>query len=131
MLPEIVNLIITIFAAVMGGLSLCLVWVYVIEIARGVEIEGYSEYKKYVNTGYLFFLLFALFVWLTTTTSDQMLWVLFASLAALWTMTAVLVMVIAAALKGNVEGRKKNLRATFAGNLFKGLVAMIILVFIS
>lgn len=130
MLAENFNSIITFLAFMMGMISLILVWVYVIEAGRGIEVVGFSSYKQYVDTPYIFFLLINLIVWLTTAEADKNLFNSNLTMAILWILTVPVIVILSFFMNIDESGQKK-MRSPILSCLLKSFISIVILMFIA
>jgi hypothetical protein len=109
---------------ILGGVSLLLVWVYVITAARGVNLPDYKDFRTNINLSYLFCVLVLSFLYLTgeqTVAAECMN--LMAAVLGGWIVTVVATVPFLAFCRKS----RSNIKLALSASLFKVILTILFL----
>jgi len=128
---ETLKMLISYIAFAFGGISIILMWVYLIETINGVDTQNFNLFKEYVGTAHAIFCLTTVILWITTTHMDNLLFWAHLVSAALWLLTglASFILPINSRITNQSEVKIK-IRKTFNSSLGKAFISFVALIFI-
>lgn len=102
-----VNSVFLAVATAMAGFSVLLVWIYLFEVARGIDSFTFNVCKNYVNVTFWISFISILFLWMSVTGVNEKLFKILVVYMAVWFATAVVALLASLPSAVHTDNRKK------------------------
>ena len=102
-----VNAVFLAVATAMAGFSVLLVWIYLFEVARGIDSLSFIVCKNYVKVTFWISCISMLFLWMSVTGVNEKLFKMLVLYMAVWFATAVVALLASLPSAIHTDNKKK------------------------